>query len=99
MLERHGLLAFFSGMVTSDDGFPRKPAPDSCLHLLGRYGIEPGAAVMIGDRPLDIAAGHGAGMRTCLLDTEGRFADIVCDVRAADAHALMELLWPEEIGI
>ena len=99
MLERYGLLALFSGMVTSDDGFPRKPAPDSCLHLLGRYGIEPRAAVMIGDRPLDIAAGQGAGMRTCLLDTEGRFAEVACDARAASAQELTALLWPEEIEI
>lgn len=94
MLKAAGLLAYFDDMVTSDDGLPRKPQPDSCLYLLRKHGIDPQTAVMIGDRPLDTAAGRGAGMLSCLLDEEGRFPDDPCELRADCAAALPDLLCP-----
>lgn len=94
MLAHAGLLNHFTDMVTGDMNFPRKPAPDSCRYLLKKHGIDPCTAVMIGDRPLDTAAGRGAGMLSCLLDTEGRFPDDDCELRTADARGLAGLLCP-----
>lgn len=94
MLARAGLLPHLTDMVTGEMGFPRKPAPDSCRYLLEKHGIDPDTAVMIGDRPLDTAAGRGAGMLSCLLDTEGRFPEDDCELRAADARELAGLLCP-----
>lgn len=94
MLESCGLLPYFTDLVTGDAGFPRKPAPDSCLYLLRRHGIAPETAVMIGDRPLDTAAGRAAGMLSCLLDTEGRFPEDAAELRTEDAGALPGLLCP-----
>ena len=53
-------------------------------------------AVMIGDRPLDMEAGSTAGILTCLLDTDGRFADIPCALRASRAGELPALLAPKK---
>ena len=93
VLDRLGLLPCFSGWVTREDGSPRKPAPDSLLHLLRKHQVNPAEAVMIGDRLLDIGAGEAAGMRTCLLDEENRFPDARCDYRVSGAAGL-----PEELG-
>lgn len=98
MLRHAGLLDCFTGVVTSEDGFPRKPQPDSCLHLLQRYAIPPEQAVMIGDRPLDTAAGRAAGMLSCLLDLEGRFPDDPCELRTDSALLLPQLLCPQALG-
>ena len=96
-LENAGLLALFDDFVTSEDGFPRKPEPDMLLHLMRKHGLNPAECVMIGDRPLDTAAGRRAGMLSCLLDVEGRFPDDFCELRAASAEALARLLRPEKL--
>lgn len=91
-LEHAGLAELLDGGVYGDDGFPRKPAPDMLLYLVQRYRLDPARCVMIGDRPLDVQAGRAAGMLTCLLDSEGRFPDEPCDLRANDADELPWLL-------
>lgn len=96
-LRCQGLAPLFTDMITAEDGFPRKPAPDSLLHLVQRYGLDPARCVMIGDRPLDVEAGWNAGMLGCFLDPEGRFADHPCPLRADHASKFPELLAPEPL--
>ena len=93
----NGLDGLFSGAVTREMGFPRKPAPDSILYLMAAHGVEAQTAVMIGDRPLDTQAGSAAGILSCLLDTEGRFPEEACDLRASCAGQLAGLLCPEKL--
>ncbi len=57
-------------MVTADNGFSRKPAPDSIYYLLKKYKLNPDETVMIGDRPIDIEAGLAAGVQTVFFDTK-----------------------------
>ncbi|KRN98337.1 P-Ser-HPr phosphatase [Levilactobacillus paucivorans] len=70
-----GLADYFTDMVTADDHFPRKPDPSGLQSLLTRYDIDPKAAIMIGDRNLDIAAGHRAGMAGAMFDPEHMIVD------------------------
>lgn len=81
LLEKAGLLQYFSGFVTQEDGLPRKPAPDMLLHLMQKHGLDPARCMMVGDRPLDTEAGMAAGVFSVLLDEEDRFPDGRCDVR------------------
>lgn len=94
-LEIMGLKELFTDFVVEDDGFPRKPAPDSLLHLVNKHGLDLAECVMIGDRPLDTAAGRNAGMLSCLLDEEGRFPDDPCELRTNTACELPALLCPQ----
>lgn len=96
-LRASGLDGLFTDMVTGEDGFPRKPAPDSLLHLMRKHGFSPDSCVMIGDRPLDVEAGANAGMLGCLMDPEGRFGDCRCPLRARGAAELPGLLTPEPL--
>ena len=66
---------YFSGYVTKDDDYPRKPDPTSLLALCQQYSVDPHAAIMIGDRNLDVAAGHRAGMAGALFDPEHLIVD------------------------
>ncbi|MEY8538257.1 HAD family hydrolase [Lactococcus muris] len=59
---------YFTEVVTADDGFPRKPAPNSINYLLQKYNLNPKKTVMIGDRVLDIEAGQAAGVDTVFFD-------------------------------
>lgn len=88
LLEKAGLLRFFSGFVTQEDKLPRKPAPDMLLHLMAKHGLDPLECVMIGDRPLDTESGMAAGVLSVLIDPEGRFPEGRCDLRIANAASL-----------
>ena len=81
LLEKAGLLKYFSGFVTQEDNLPRKPAPDMILHLIRTYNLDPAQCMMVGDRPLDTEAGMAAGVFSVLLDVEDRFPNGKCDVR------------------
>lgn len=94
-LELMGLAPLFAGAVTRENGLPRKPAPDMLLHLMAEQNIDPRTAVMIGDRPLDTAAGRAAGVLSCMLDTEGRFPEDPAELRCDHAADLPRLLCPE----
>ena len=73
-LEAWGLAGAFAELWFSHDAGSRKPAPDMLLGALARLGVEPAAAVMVGDRrETDVAAGRAAGTRTVWL--RSRHAD------------------------
>lgn len=93
-LECAGLLDLFDDFVTIEDDFPRKPAPDMLLHLMKKHCLDAAECVMIGDRPIDTAAGRNAGMLSCLLDEEARFPEDDCDLRTDCGAKLPELLCP-----
>ncbi len=92
LLEKAGLLRYFSGFVTQEDKLPRKPAPDMLLHLMRKHGLEPARCMMVGDRPLDTEAGMAAGILGVLLDTEDRFPDGRCDLRIPAARLLSDYI-------
>ena len=96
-LQANGLAEYFTRVITSEDGFPRKPAPDSLLYLLKTCALQPERCVMIGDRPLDVEAGVNAGMLGCLLDADGRFAGYPCSLRVRAASELTGLLVPDPL--
>ena len=71
ILERTGLAPYFTEVLTALDGFPRKPAPDAILYLMGRHRLAPERCWYIGDRSLDVLAAENAGIRSVLLYPPG----------------------------
>ncbi|RCW51918.1 D-glycero-alpha-D-manno-heptose-1,7-bisphosphate 7-phosphatase [Paenibacillus prosopidis] len=45
----------------------RKPKPGMLLELIERYDIDRSASFMVGDRDVDIGAGHAAGVKTIFI--------------------------------
>lgn len=88
---------YFTEVVTSDNGFPRKPAPVSIQYLLEKYALNPQKTVMIGDRALDIEAGLAAGVATIFFDSS--VSDFSADQKSVSKikadhtiHGLREML-------
>jgi len=78
--------------IGREDATP-KPDPDGLLHLLDRYGVRPGRAIMVGDFIWDLLAARNAGILSVLVVMEHsrRYvgdADVV--VRSLDE--LLELI-------
>lgn len=80
-LERDGLKHLFAGGVTSEDGFPDKPAPDALLHLIRAYRLDSAACAMIGDRDIDILSGQNAGMAGILFDPDNFYPALKAEGR------------------
>jgi D-glycero-D-manno-heptose 1,7-bisphosphate phosphatase len=75
----------------------RKPRPGMLLDAAAGLGLDLGASWMVGDTDADVAAGHGAGCRTILLEYPGsahkRSRGARCELHATDlAHAVAPLL-------
>ncbi|WP_283678715.1 HAD-IA family hydrolase [Lentilactobacillus sp. Marseille-Q4993] len=70
LLAESGLLEYFSDFVTSANDFPRKPKPDSLNYLIEKNNVSRNHAAMIGDRSLDIEAGHNANIEGYLFDPD-----------------------------
>jgi HAD superfamily hydrolase (TIGR01549 family) len=74
LLKRAGLKEYFTGGVTAEMGFARKPDPQSINYLSQQFNLQPDLSVMIGDRPLDVLAGQRAGFQGWLFDPDGLIA-------------------------
>ncbi|MBG0777373.1 MAG: HAD family hydrolase [Desulfovibrionaceae bacterium] len=85
------------GCVLAREDVPRvKPHPDHVLAALARVGADPGRALMVGDHPMDVAAGRNAGTRTAAV-ASGRLSQDELraakpDFVARDCAELMERL-------
>ena len=61
LIEKHGYQGWFSTVQTSDD-HPSKPHPAMIVAALAETGLDPTAAIMIGDTSYDIAMARAAGV-------------------------------------
>lgn len=90
-LETDGLALLFSDFVTREDGFTDKPSPAAILYLMGKHRFSAKAALMIGDRDIDILAGEAAGVRGVLLDPDGCYPTVISTYRVSALHEVAML--------
>ena len=96
-LNHYGIARYFTDIVTSEDHFPRKPAPDALLYLMDKHRLSPAQCVMIGDRDIDLFSGINAGMAGALFDPEGFYPDFDTPYRYNTLTEMMrDLTWEEE---
>lgn len=89
-LKQDGLWHLFTDAVIRTDGFPDKPAPDALLALMARNGVNAAEAAMVGDRDIDIGAGHNAGMQGILFDPDGFYPTLDVEMRVNTMAQLCE---------
>lgn len=73
---------YFTEVVTSDNGFPRKPSPESIFYLIDKYHLNIQKTVMIGDRPIDIQAGQAAQIDTIFFDAEKSLTQVTRNIQS-----------------
>jgi HAD superfamily hydrolase (TIGR01509 family) len=64
LLERHGLLTQFAFVLTGDDVTNGKPDPEIYLKAAERFGVAPGAVLVLEDSPTGVTAGRASGAFT-----------------------------------
>lgn len=70
LLAAHDLAPLFAGILSVEQGYPRKPDPALFMAALQQFELDRTATLVIGDREIDIQAGRVAGLRTCLFGQE-----------------------------
>lgn len=98
VLKMLGIREFFGEIITSLNGFPRKPAPDGLLYLIEKLGYAPEELCYVGDRRLDMDCALNAGVPCILLLTpEGPTAP--SGKETAVVHQLSEIQTLLEQGV
>lgn len=93
MLAHGGLTELFDEIVTPQHrAFATKPAPDTILYFMEKYGIAPEETVMVGDRACDLESGQNAGTRTLHLLTPAVPQYPPCDWRIENFGQMLEML-------
>jgi phosphoglycolate phosphatase len=65
ILSKNNILDYFDELVTRDNGFKPKPAPDMVNYLLKKMNLDPQEVLFVGDTTFDIDMGNAAGCKTC----------------------------------
>jgi HAD superfamily hydrolase (TIGR01509 family) len=73
-LKQWGILDSFHAVVAIEHVPRGKPHPDPILKALELMEVEPRNAIMFGDSPVDIQAGHAAGVTTVAFSPEENHA-------------------------
>lgn len=64
ILQGLGIDSYFFRVLGGDQGFPKKPAPEAVLEILGSVQVSPHEAVFVGDSATDVETGRNAGVKT-----------------------------------
>lgn len=91
ILENHNVLRYFNDIITSEDGFARKPNPAMLDYLLARHHLDPAETVMIGDRPLDIVMGQNAHVKTCLFNPNAMAYEVSADYAISNLSEILTI--------
>ena len=73
ILNHYGIAHYFQEIITSDDGFPRKPSTDAYAYLHQKYQL----THAIGDRDIDLIPAKKIGLKTISFQNN----NIECDLR------------------
>ncbi len=87
LLDLLGISARFIAILGGEAGYPSKPDPAGLRALLQRESLEPDAALLIGDSPVDIETGRRAGVFTAVV--RNGFTPVE-ELRAAAPDALVD---------
>ena len=83
-LDRHGLTSRFDFSLAAGEVKSYKPDPGIFLAALGRIGLEPKAAMYVGDNYFaDVIGSQRAGLRPVLYDPRGIYPYASCEVIAS----------------
>ncbi len=87
-----GLGLAVDDLISTSDGFPRKPDPSMHLALLGRHRLEAGSCLSVGDRPIDAVAARRAGMASATLESVEAPVDDDADYSVSSLDDLRPIL-------
>lgn len=62
ILKNLGIYEYFDEIITAEDGFQRKPAPDAVYYFIEKYHLKKEFTYYVGDRRIDMECAQNAGI-------------------------------------
>lgn len=90
LLDGLGLLV--DDLISTADGFPRKPDPAMYVEMLRRHGLVASDCLAVGDRPIDAEAAQAAGITAATLESPDAPVDDPAEHSVATLDGLRKLL-------
>ena len=87
-----GLALPVDDLISTSDGYPRKPDPQMYLSLLSTHHLDPDDCLAVGDRPIDAEAAHAAGLEAAMLESEAAPVDDDAEYSIETLDELRDLL-------
>ncbi len=87
-----GVIGYFSDILDGTLNFKRKPCPDALNWLIAERGLDRSKTLMVGDRDIDIEAGHNAGIDGCLLDPGAYYPDTSAEFKVLKLEDIIQIL-------
>lgn len=88
VLKKLGLYDYFTEVITSKSGFPRKPEPDAIEYLIEKYVLDKQETYYVGDRTIDMDCAKNAGVKGILYFPEGSY----CAPNGKETYIIKNLL-------
>lgn len=88
VLQNLGIEGFFAEIVTSENGFAAKPAPDGVDYLVEKHGLDRTHTFYVGDRTLDMGCAKNARVAGVLYLPSGS----ACEPNGDETHTVRDLL-------
>lgn len=79
-------------LISTSDGYPRKPDPTMYRILLERHGLHPSECLAVGDRPIDAEAAMAAGVTAAILESSAAPVDDEAEHSVENLDQLRPLL-------
>ncbi|MFO7881532.1 MAG: HAD-IA family hydrolase [Kosmotogaceae bacterium] len=92
ILDYFNITSLFKKIITSDDGFKRKPDPESFVYLIREFNLSTKETIAVGDRELDIHAAKNSGIISCYFDEFGFEPSINPDIIISTFKELLEII-------
>ncbi len=67
LLEGLGVVGYFSDIIATGSGFPKKPDPTAVVSLMTAKGVTAPETLIVGDSGIDLETGRNAGVFTVIL--------------------------------
>ncbi len=92
ILKKLNVIQYFEEIITSDNGFLRKPNPDALIYLIEKYKMEKENTYYIGDRNLDIECANNAKIKSILF-----LNDSIIESEKKETYLIKDMLEIKEI--
>ena len=94
LLTAHKMSGYFAGFITGDDNYPRKPDPSAFEAILKIHNLQVDETLTVGDRDIDIQAGHAAGIFTCYYGSD---SEMDADLKISNFDELYDYLVSQRV--
>lgn len=92
ILKINNMNELFIEVITKNNGFSRKPHPESIYYLIDKYNINPNEMLIVGDRKLEVELGQNSNVKTCYFNSSNTKIDIIPNYHIGSLRDILKIV-------